>query len=89
VSDVDYDPSTLYVPDDFLRSESPAMQQWWKIKMQHFDTILFFKVGKFYECYHQDAIDVSRELSIVLMKVCEHACIHTRMLGRHRSLRLS
>ena len=23
-------------------------QQWWKLKASHFDTILFFKVGKFY-----------------------------------------
>lgn len=29
-----------------------GMRQWWVLKSQHFDTILFFKVGKFYELYH-------------------------------------
>ena len=34
---------------------TPAQQQWWEIKSQHFDTVLLFKVGKFYEMFHMDA----------------------------------
>jgi DNA mismatch repair protein MSH6 len=45
------------------------MRQWWDLKAQHFDTILFFKVGKFYEFYHMDAVTVAQELRILYMKV--------------------
>lgn len=40
------------------------MRQWWVLKSQHFDTILFFKVGKFYELYHM----VIRYLFSLLLK---------------------
>jgi hypothetical protein len=32
-----------------------AVKQWWILKSQYFDTILFFKTGKFYELFHMDA----------------------------------
>ena len=58
----DFDPTTLKVPTDdkmkyFKRGKAvtPAMKQWWLIKADHFDCILFFKVGKFYELFHMDA----------------------------------
>lgn len=51
----DYDEKTLYVPQEYLNSLTPAMRQWWVLKSKHFDTVLFFKVGKFYELYHMDA----------------------------------
>lgn len=38
------------------------MAQWWTLKSNHFDCVLFFKVGKFYELYHQDAIVGINEL---------------------------
>ena len=34
---------------------TPAMWQWWMIKKDNFDCILFFKVGKFYELFHFDS----------------------------------
>ncbi|KAI6178658.1 MutS domain III family protein [Aphelenchoides besseyi] len=64
----DYDPRTLYVPKDFLKSESAGHKQWWKFKSQHFDTILCFKVGKFYELYHMDAVIGCEELGLTYMK---------------------
>ncbi|CAL8109509.1 unnamed protein product [Orchesella dallaii] len=67
-TDLDYDPRTLYVPKDFLDSRTPGMRQWWVLKSQHFDTILFFKVGKFYEFYHWDACIAVQELGITYMK---------------------
>ena len=54
--DPNYDPTTLHVPDSFLSSQTPAQHQWWKLKAKHFDTILFFKMGKFYELFHMDAV---------------------------------
>lgn len=41
----DYDIRTLYVPDDFLNKQTPAMRQWWILKSKHFDSVLFFKVS--------------------------------------------
>jgi DNA mismatch repair protein MSH6 len=38
-----------------------AVQQWWDLKSQYFDTVLLFKTGKFYEMFHMDA-DVGVEL---------------------------
>ena len=31
------------------------MGNWWKIKSKNYDSIIFYKVGKFYELYHMDA----------------------------------
>jgi DNA mismatch repair protein MSH6 len=32
------------------------MVQYWMIKCENFDKILFFKLGKFYEIFYDDAI---------------------------------
>lgn len=63
-----YNPHTLYVPPSFKAKESPAMQQWWDFKSNSLDTVLFFKVGKFYELYHMDADIGVSELDMVYMK---------------------
>ncbi|KAK2708447.1 hypothetical protein QYM36_014152 [Artemia franciscana] len=65
----DYDPRTLLIPDRFLEQQTPAMAQWWRLKAAHYDTILFFKMGKFYELFHMDAAIAVQELGIVYMKV--------------------
>ena len=57
-----YDPSTLWVPVD--RKRTPAQEQYWKIKSLHFDSILFFKLGKFYELFYQDAVLVQAALEL-------------------------
>lgn len=44
------------------------MRQWWSIKSQNYDSILFFKVGKFYELYHMDADVGVSELGFTYMK---------------------
>ncbi|CAG9816577.1 unnamed protein product [Phaedon cochleariae] len=64
----EYDPRTLYVPDSFLGGLTPAMRQWWELKSKHFDTVLFFKVGKFYELYHMDAVVGVNHLGFCYMK---------------------
>ena len=45
--DPEYDPRTLLVPREYLKSLTPAMRQWWEIKSSNFDTVLFFKVHMF------------------------------------------
>ncbi|KAF8791514.1 DNA mismatch repair protein Msh6 like protein [Argiope bruennichi] len=63
-----YDPTTLHVPEEFMKKITPAMRQWWNFKADHFDAVLFFKVGKFYELYHMDAVIGVKELGLVYMK---------------------
>lgn len=67
-SDPNYDPHTLYVPQEFLNKQTPAMRQWWVLKSQHYDSVLFFKVGKFYELYHMDAVVGVQSLGFSYMK---------------------
>ncbi|KAI2523308.1 mutS homolog 6 [Homo sapiens] len=64
----DFDASTLYVPEDFLNSCTPGMRKWWQIKSQNFDLVICYKVGKFYELYHMDALIGVSELGLVFMK---------------------
>eukprot|EP01132_Coremiostelium_polycephalum_P003708 gene3708-4620_t len=51
----DYDPRTLYIPEMYMRKFSPFERQFWEIKKMNYDTIVFFKKGKFYELYENDA----------------------------------
>ena len=51
----DYDPRTLYIPPIAWRNFSPFEKQYWEIKQKFWDTIVFFKKGKFYELYENDA----------------------------------
>ena len=45
---------------------SPMMAQYFEIKEQHKDHILFFRLGDFYEMFYEDAKIASRELELVL-----------------------
>ena len=53
--DPDYDPRTIYIPPMAWNKFSPFEKQYWGIKQNHWDTIVFFKKGKFYELYENDA----------------------------------
>ena len=45
---------------------SPMMKQYFDIKKQYQDTILFFRLGDFYEIFYDDAKLASRELDLTL-----------------------
>src|SRR5574344_960607 len=49
-----------------IEDASPAMQQYLKIKREHNDVILLYRMGDFYETFFEDAETVSRELEITL-----------------------
>ncbi|KAF2218940.1 DNA mismatch repair protein Msh6 [Elsinoe ampelina] len=51
----DYDPRTIYIPPGAWQKFSPFETQYWEIKRKFWDTIVFFKKGKFYELYENDA----------------------------------
>ena len=45
---------------------SPMMQQYRQIKAQYPDTILFYRLGDFYEMFFEDAVLASKELDLTL-----------------------
>lgn len=45
---------------------SPMMQQYFDIKAQNEDCVLFFRLGDFYEMFFDDAINISKELELTL-----------------------
>ncbi|KAI1347126.1 DNA mismatch repair protein msh6 [Xylaria sp. FL0043] len=51
----DYDPSTVYVPPMAWAQFSAFEKQYWEIKQKLWNTVVFFKKGKFYELYENDA----------------------------------
>lgn len=51
----DYDPRTLYIPPEAWAEFTAFEKQYWEIKCKLYDTVVFFKKGKFYELYEDDA----------------------------------
>eukprot|EP00854_Cymbomonas_tetramitiformis_P014561 gene14561-17209_t len=39
----------------FCQDDGGAQEQWWRFKADHFDAVIFFKMGKFYELFEMDA----------------------------------
>ncbi|XVF34805.1 hypothetical protein REPUB_Repub18cG0090200 [Reevesia pubescens] len=57
-----YNKKTLYIIPDVLKKMSASQKQYWSVKCQYMDVVLFFKVGKFYELYEIDAEIGHKEL---------------------------
>ncbi|KAL0389708.1 UNVERIFIED_CONTAM: DNA mismatch repair protein MSH6 [Sesamum calycinum] len=66
--DANYDPRTLYLPPEFVKSLTGGQRQWWEFKSKHMDKVLFFKMGKFYELFEMDAHVGAKELGLQYMK---------------------
>jgi DNA mismatch repair protein MutS len=49
-----------------LSNSTPMLRQYHELKRQHPGTLLFFRLGDFYELFFEDAITGSRELEITL-----------------------
>ena len=47
---------------------TPAMRQWHDMKALHPDKILFFRMGDFYELFHDDAVEASKLLGLTLTR---------------------
>ena len=48
------------------KGKTPAMKQFDAAKEQHPDAILFFRMGDFYELFHDDAKTAAKALGITL-----------------------
>lgn len=49
-----------------MTTQTPMMQQYLKIKEEYIDAFLFFRLGDFYELFHDDAIKAAGILEITL-----------------------
>ncbi len=49
-----------------MSENTPMMEQYYRLKRQHPDCIMFFRMGDFYEMFGEDARVASKELDIVL-----------------------
>uniref|UniRef100_V5EJI3 DNA mismatch repair proteins mutS family domain-containing protein n=1 Tax=Kalmanozyma brasiliensis (strain GHG001) TaxID=1365824 RepID=V5EJI3_KALBG len=64
--DAEYDSRTVYIPKSAWKDFTPFEKQFWEIKQNHWDTVLFFQKGKFYELYEEDALIGHREFDLKL-----------------------
>ena len=49
-----------------LETHTPVMQQYLRLKAQHPDVLLFYRMGDFYELFYDDAKRAARLLDITL-----------------------
>src|SRR6202789_1002431 len=54
------------IPDAGLQDHTPMMQQYLRIKAQHPNVLLFYRMGDFYEMFYEDARRASQLLDIAL-----------------------
>ena len=64
-----------------LSAHTPMMQQYLRIKAQHPDRLLFYRMGDFYELFHDDAETAARLLEITLTTRGQSAGQPIRMAG--------
>ena len=61
-------PKRTDIIPEISENMSPMMRQYVEIKRQHPDSILFFRLGDFYEMFYNDAEVASEELDLTLTK---------------------
>ena len=70
-----------------MKKETPLMKQYNDIKSKYPKSILLFRVGDFYETFHEDAVIASKVLGIVLTKRGSGVNKETKLAGfPHHSL---
>ncbi len=52
--------------EEQMAEMTPMMKQYWKVKENHPDCLLFFRLGDFYEMFHDDAKLGAEELGLTL-----------------------
>src|SRR5919205_2338840 len=60
---------------------TPLMRQYAAIKKEHPQTLLFFRLGDFYELFFEDAVTAARELQITLTSRNKEKGIAVPMCG--------
>ena len=62
-------------------SHTPMMQQYFRIKAEHPHSLVFYRMGDFYEVFYDDAEKASRLLGITLTTRGQSAGVPVRMAG--------
>jgi DNA mismatch repair protein MSH6 len=70
-NDTKYNPRTLYVPPKVWKEFTPFEKQFWEIKQNHYDTILFFQKGEFFKLYEDEARVGHQEFDLKLTQKSE------------------
>lgn len=60
---------------------TPMMRQYWQIKREHSDCLLFYRMGDFYELFFEDASVAAKALDITLTKRGQHQGADVPMCG--------
>src|SRR6187399_1780105 len=68
-------------PADTPALHTPMMQQYFALKSQHPDMLLFYRMGDFYEMFYGDAERASKLLDITLTARGQSAGAPIRMAG--------
>jgi len=50
----DFNPKTLFIPEEEWKGFSPGMKRYREIKSQYFDKVIFYRFGDWYVIYYQD-----------------------------------
>lgn len=66
---------------DKAEKHTPMMLQYLRIKADHPDTLLFYRMGDFYELFHDDAKKAARLLDITLTSRGQSGGVPIRMAG--------
>ena len=74
------DMSANVIPANFT-GHTPMMQQYLRIKAEHPNTLLLYRMGDFYELFHADAEKASRLLDITLTSRGQSAGVPIKMAG--------
>ncbi len=62
----------VLVSDASRQSATPMMEQYIEIKASNPDSLLFYRMGDFYELFFDDAVEASRALGITLTRRGQH-----------------
>ena len=66
---------------DSTPQHTPMMVQYLKIKAEHPDKLVFYRMGDFYELFHDDAVRAAKLLDITLTTRGQSAGVPIRMAG--------
>ena len=56
------------MPTKDLQHHTPMMRQYWQIKNEHPDILLFYRMGDFYEMFYDDAVRGAKLLDLTLTR---------------------
>ena len=59
-TDPSYDSSTVFIPASELKKETRVFQQYWRTKSKNYDKVVFFRSGRVFMCFFNDALLMKR-----------------------------